>query len=83
LQVVAKAKQVVPKLKPPRETDLRGYWESVQNAEPFSFGLRPQPSTKSWAGAVDGAPGSWSTTCKEGTINESPEPLAGRLGAER
>jgi hypothetical protein len=57
LQVVAKAKQAIPKLKPPRETDLRGYWESVQNAEPISSGLRPQPSTKSWAGAVGGAPG--------------------------
>lgn len=83
LQVVAKAKQAVPKLKPPRETDLRGYWESVQNAEPISSGLRPQPSTKSWAGAVGGAPGSSRMTCREGTANESPEPLAGRLGVER
>ena len=29
MQVVARAKQVVPKLTPPRETDLRGYWVAV------------------------------------------------------
>jgi hypothetical protein len=78
LQVVAKAKQVVPK-------SFRPSWNGFEGR----VGRRRTRPSRVKAEAVDegaghvqsmGTPGSLRTTCREGADNESPEPLVGRLG---
>ena len=78
MQVVAKVKQEAPK-------SFRPSWNGFEG----SVGRRRTRPSRVKAEAVGdgagheqpmGSPGSLRTTCREGTDNESPEPLVGRLG---
>jgi hypothetical protein len=51
---------------------------------PFLQGRRPARSVKNWVFAADRLPGvsDLRATCRQRTVNESTEPLVGRLGDE-
>jgi hypothetical protein len=56
--------------------------EGDESAETFLEGRRPARSVKNWVFAADRLPGVSEATCRQRIVNESTEPLVGRLGDE-
>jgi hypothetical protein len=56
--------------------------EGDESAETFLEGRRPARFVKNWVFAADRLPGVSEATCRQRIVNESTEPLVGRLGDE-
>src|SRR5262249_52732903 len=68
---------VKPRNPPPARNGLRECWECRAGGQT----AKAMSASNGWNISVSGSPGAERTACQEGMRSESPEPLAGRLGA--
>ena len=68
---------VKPRNETPAWNGLRDCWECRADGH----AAKAMSASKFWNMSMSDSPGSERTACQEGMSSESPEPLAGRLGA--
>src|SRR5208337_551889 len=68
---------VKPRNETPAGNGLRDGWECRAGGH----AAKAMSASKFWNTSMSDSPGSERTACQEGMSSESPEPLAGRLGA--